>query len=121
MIETLPSDSPSILGFRISGRLHDEDYKTFIPTVEAALKVVQGKVSLLAKFEDFEGWDMHAAWDDMVFGVRHFADFERIAVVGDEEWQEWMARFAKPFTLAKVRHFKSADEAAAWVWLRDGD
>jgi hypothetical protein len=52
MIEQLDRGTGKILGFKMSGKLHDEDYKLFVPVVEAAMKA-QGKVRLLAQFEDF--------------------------------------------------------------------
>ena len=30
MIETLSTDSPKIAAFKLHGKLHDEDYKTFV-------------------------------------------------------------------------------------------
>ena len=30
MIEQLASDSPKVLGFKLSGKLHDEDYQRFV-------------------------------------------------------------------------------------------
>ena len=94
MIEQLKTDSPKILAFRMSGKLHDADYKTFVPAVEAAIEA-QGKVRLLALFEDFHGWDLHALWDDIKFSTKHCADMERIALVGDRKWEEWMAKVCK--------------------------
>src|ERR1700722_484963 len=55
MIETLPSPAANILGFRLSGKLHDADYKTFTPAIDAAAGT--SKVRLLAQFHDFQGWD----------------------------------------------------------------
>ena len=43
---------------------------------------------LFVLFEDFHGWDLHAAWDEFKFGLKHDADFERIAMVGDRKWQK---------------------------------
>jgi hypothetical protein len=119
MIDPIPTDSPKILGFKLTGKLHDEDYQTFVPSVETALAKAEGKVSLFAKFEDFQGWDLHAAWDDLKFGVRHYSDFGRIAMVGDKQWEEWMARFCRPFTRATVKYFDACEEEAAWAWLRE--
>ena len=34
MIEQLPESSGKYLGFRMSGKLHDADYKTFVPVVD---------------------------------------------------------------------------------------
>ncbi|WP_031435213.1 SpoIIAA family protein [Methylomarinum vadi] len=119
MIELIPNDSPKILGFKLTGTLHDEDYQAFIPVVEKTLAKAEGEVSLLAKFEDFHGWDLNAAWDDLKFGVQHYSDFDRIALVGDKQWEEWMARLCKPFTQATVKYFDISDEEAAWAWLRE--
>lgn len=119
MIEQLHTDSSKIVAFKLSGRLHDDDYRRFVPLVEAAIAKA-GKIRLLARFEDFQGWDLHAAWDDFKFGVSHYADFERIAMIGDRDWQEWMARFCRPFTKAEVKYFAEAEADAAWAWLGEG-
>jgi hypothetical protein len=117
MIEQLQTDSEKIVAFKLTGKLHDDDYKIFVPAVEAAISA-QGKVRLLAQFEDFHGWDAHAAWDDFKFGVKYYADFERLAFVGDKKWEEWMARFCKPFTQASVKYFDADQAESAWAWVR---
>ena len=116
MITQLESGAPNIVGFVLSGKLHDEDYRIFVPALEAAVSAAH-KLRLFARFEDFHGWDLHAAWDDFKFGLKHYATFERIALVGDRRWEEWMAILCKPFTQAEVRYFNATDEAAAWAWL----
>jgi hypothetical protein len=116
MIEQLPTGSPKALGFKMSGKLHDEDYKTFVPTVDNAI-AKEGKVRILAQFVDFHGWDLHALWDDIKFSTTHCTKIERIALVGDKKWEQWMAKVCKPFTMAKIRYFDAADldMASAWV------
>jgi hypothetical protein len=118
MIEQLKSDSAKTLGFKMSGKLHDEDYKKFVPIVEAA--VAAGKIRLLAQFEDFHGWDLHALWDDIKFSTKHCLDIERVALVGEKTWEKWMAKVCKPFTMAKIQYFDAANVAAAWAWLKEG-
>ena len=117
MIEQLPTGNDRILGFRLSGKLHDDDYKTFIPIVESAVET-HGKVRMLTEFHEFHGWDMPALWDDIKFAAKHCNDIERIAMVGEKAWQEWMAKICKPFTMAKIEYFNSVDIDAAWKWLR---
>ena len=116
MIEQLPESSEQVLGFQMSGKLHDEDYKHFVPMVDAAL-AKYGKVRLLARFHDFHGWDARALWDDIKFATTHCAKMDRIALVGEKSWEKWMAAVCKPFTLAKVRYFDAPDIEAAWAWL----
>ncbi len=118
MIEQLPGGSEKTLAFRLSGKLHDEDYKHFVPAIDTAA-AKEGKLRLLAEFHDFHGWDAHALWDDITFATTHLTKFDRIALVGDKKWEKWMAAVCKPFTMAKVRYFDTADVNAAWAWLRE--
>lgn len=119
MIEQLKTGSPKVVAFRLSDKLRDVDYRSFVPALEAAIAAA-GPIRLLAKFEDFHGWDLHAAWDDFKFGVQHHSDIERIALVGDRAWEQWMAKLCKPFTHAQVRYFDALQHEAAWAWLRAG-
>src|SRR5271166_2947978 len=112
MIEQLPAPSDKVLAFKMSGKLHDDDYKKFVPLIDAEL-AKQGKVRLLAVFEDFHGWDLHAIWDDIKFATTHCTKIERIALVGDKKWEAWMAKVCKPFTMAKLRYFDVSEIDAA--------
>ena len=118
MIEQLPTSSAKTLAFKLSGKLHDEDYKTFVPAVDAAV-AKEGKVRLFAQFEDFHGWDLHALWDDIKFATTHCTKIDRIALVGEKKWEEWMAKVCKPFTMAKLRYLDAAEAEAARVWLTE--
>ena len=116
MIEQLQSGFPSVLAFRLSGKLHDADYESFVPAIDAVL-AKEGKVRLLAQFHDFHGWDMHALWDDIKFSTTHCTKIERIALVGEEKWEKGMAAVCKPFTMAQIRYFDADEMKAAESWL----
>ncbi len=118
MIEAISFDSPKILGFKLSGTLHDEDYKNFVPVIDAAL-ASHDKVRLLAQFHDFRGWDLKALWDDIKLSTTHCTKIERIALVGEKAWEKWMAQVCKPFTMAKIRYFDVQELAAAKSWLTE--
>ena len=118
MIDVLPESSPKILGFKMSGKLHDEDYKKFVPLVDAEI-ASGGKINVLAQFHDFHGWDAKALWDDIRFSTTHCTNIARIALVGEKSWEKWMATVCKPFTMAKIRYFDVADIAAAQKWLEE--
>jgi hypothetical protein len=118
MIEQLPTSSENVLGFKLSGKLHDADYKNFVPVIDAAV-AKHGKVRILAQFHDFQGWDLHALWDDIKFSTTHCTKIDRIALVGDKTWQKWMAQVCKPFTMAKIRYFDATEIPAAQAWLAE--
>jgi len=118
MIEQIPLASDQAVGFKMSGKLHDEDYKTFVPLVDAAI-AKHGKVRMLAQFHDFHGWDLHALWDDIKFSTTHCTKIEKIALVGEKTWEKWMAKVCKPFTMAKIQYFEAGQLDAAKAWLAE--
>lgn len=58
-----------------------------------------------------------AAWEDTKFGVRHFNDIERLAIISGKTWEKGLAYFCKAFTLVRDRYFDidKRDETKAWV------
>ena len=119
MIQTVETGYRKVVGLMLVGKLHDEDYKQVLPKMESIL-TAEGKVRLFIQLEDFQGWDLRAAWDDLTFNLKHWADFERIAMVGDRKWEKWMANFCKAFMKAEVRCFDSSEIDAAWNWIQEG-
>ena len=118
MIEQISGLPPHTVGFKLTGKLHDEDYKKFVPLVDAEL-AQGGKVNVFAQFHDFHGWDLRALWDDIKFSTTHCTKIKRIALMGDKTWEKWMAAVCKPFTLAKVRYFDAGEIEAAKAWLAE--
>lgn len=117
MIEELTVQEPGIGAFKATGKLTDADYQQFVPHLQELIQHY-GKISLFLELEEFHGWDAKAAWDDLKVGFEHADDFERLAIVGDQAWEHWIALLAKPFTRARVRYFDAKDRDAAWDWLK---
>lgn len=116
MIRLSHSEESSTLFLEISEKLRKEDYEEFIQVVESMLQK-HGKIRMLVEMRDFHGWDAGALWEDIKFDVRHFNDIERLALIGDKQWQKGMAVFCKPFTKAKVRYFDASEVRQAGVWI----
>ena len=100
----------------VSGKLATKDYEHFVPEFERLVQK-HGKLRVLFDMTDFHGWEMGALWEDLKFDVKHFADVERIAMVGETKWESGMASFCKAFTKAAVRYFDHSQAAAARRWL----
>ena len=107
-----------ILVIHISGKLVKADYAPLEPEFERRVRQ-QGKVRVLFDLTGFHGWEAGAAWEDMKFGVAHYADISRLAMVGENKWQHAMATICRPFTKAVVRYFDHADSAGARAWLTE--
>jgi hypothetical protein len=107
-----------LLEAQLSGTLVKEDYAHFTPTVDRLVKE-HGKIRLLIEMHDFHGWTAGAACEDLSFGIEHFNDIERIAIVGETQWEHGMALFCKPFTRAQVRYFDHIADKEARAWIED--
>ena len=51
----------------------------------------------------FSGWEWRAAYDDAAFGIKHWNDIERVALIGDARWQ------------ARLRQ----KSPIAWGWIQE--
>ncbi len=119
MLQFLPVIDNDIIAVRASGKLTHEDYENFLPQLEAQLNTFKN-VSILFELDNFSGWELEAAKDDMKFGIEHYTDFDRLAIVGDKAWEHWMVLIAKPFLLSsEIRYFDRENLQEAWDWLRE--
>jgi hypothetical protein len=115
-VQLTEKEGGKVLEVQVTGKLAHQDYQRFVPEFDRLIKK-HGKVRLLFEMVDFHGWEPQAAWDDLKLGVKHLSDIERIAMVGQKKWQEWMASFCRPFTTAKIRYFETGTIEEARTWL----
>lgn len=117
MITILPETRGNLVAIRASGRLTHADYRDFVPQLEGIIDR-EGPLRLLVDLSDFEGWELKAAWDDFLLGVKHVGDFERMAMIGDRDWQKIAARVTDALTGCAVRTFGERQWDEAWAWVR---
>lgn len=106
-----------IVTLTFKGKVTKEDYEMFVPQIEGLMQG-DAKIRLLVELHDFKGWTAGAFWEDTKFAARHFNDIERLAIVGEAQWEKGMAKFIKPFTMAEVRYFDMQDRHRAQDWIR---
>lgn len=118
LLNVAGESDPRVIRATVTGQLHESDYHHLTPQIEQLLKR-HAAVRMLVHLSDFKGWSPGAAWEDAKLGFHHLADFERLAVVGDRRWEEWMTRLARPFTLADVRYFEPPEMEKALAWISE--
>ena len=116
MFQEMDRSAGNILGFKVSGKLADSDYKTLTPIIDETTARF-GKVRLLMLMDEFEGITLHAAWDDFVFMLKHRDAIERLALVGEDRWERWLAKLGRPFIKGETEYFDKAQLDEAWQWL----
>ena len=120
MIEIEHGPSRDLVTIRAAGRLTAEDYDRALPELETAITNAEGKLNAVIRLEDLQGWDPVALWKDLKFDVRHYNDFERIAVVGETTSESWIARLSSVATAAEMRFFERGEEVRAQDWALSG-
>ena len=99
-------------------KLTKSDYALFVPQLENLMEK-EGAIRVLVEFQHFQGWTIGALWEDTKFGAKHFNDIDRLAIVGDRQWEKHLATFIKPFTKATVRYYDKTEKEEAKNWLRE--
>ncbi len=109
--------SDNVLTFKITGRLYQAE---FAAAQQRAGEIIrqQGKVRFLVLVDNFAGMDNAGDWGDVSFQMDFDEFIEKIAIVGDKQWEE----LAEVFTGKGIRHiaieyFLPADLAKAKTWL----
>ncbi|HIP93815.1 MAG TPA: hypothetical protein EYH20_00585 [Leucothrix sp.] len=114
MIKEIPINESHIYAFEVSGKLVAEDYVTLRPRIERLLKK-EGRISLLIKAENFEGWTLQAMWEDMKIGLEHDEDFLRIAFVGSRLRDKILTEIGDFFLAAEIEYFDNESDALTWL------
>jgi hypothetical protein len=120
MIEKLSGSVGNFLAFKASGKLTDHDYKEiFVPALKATVEAY-GKIRIVFELaENFQGWDAHAAWDEIKLEPMHFNNIERAAFIGHSRWEKWMTKLMKPFTKGQIKYFEANKAGDAWKWAAE--
>jgi hypothetical protein len=119
VIEFMPESSGGVVGIRVAGKLTDADYKVeLIPRLQSPFRQYGRLRVLFILDETFQGWDLHAAWDDALLGFQHRTDFQKIATVGAPSWVEVSIKLMGFLIRSEIRMFPRDQESSAWEWLR---
>ena len=119
MLKLLRDMPPDVLAVEAVGQVTHADYWTIlIPTAEAMMATGPIKMIYIIG-EKCSGYDVEALWDDGTFGIKHWREFKRIAVVADQAWLRAAVSMFAPFFPAEVRLFSLSELSAAKVWIID--
>ncbi len=116
MLQLLDFTQKNIIATKATGKLTEMDYGKLLPVLFNKMKDY-GKVRWYFEMENFDGWELKALWEDVKFDIKHANDFEKIAMVGEKKWQEWMADAMKIFTSAEIKYFDLIEKEEAKKWI----
>ncbi|MGC9523645.1 MAG: STAS/SEC14 domain-containing protein [Anaerolineae bacterium] len=117
MFTMMDRSTEDCLGVEVSGMVRAEDYEKIKPVLANAIKA-HGTISLVVYVKDFEGLGgMDALHEDLRLAFNEYKDIAKVAIVGDDRWQEWAAKLLSALTPGtQERYFEPEQMDEAWTW-----
>jgi hypothetical protein len=104
------------LSFKAIGTLTHQDYEKITPMIDSALAGVKdAKINAFFDMSELDGWEIRAAWDDFKLGLKHGSEFNKVAILGNKDWQKWAAKIGSWFIAGEIKTFEQAEDALAWL------
>jgi len=106
-----------LLQLKVRAMFTKADYDRIIEIAKKAIER-EGKVLALVILEAFEGWERRGDWGDVSFMMEQGQHLEKMAIVGDDKWQDEAFAFtAKGFRATVIEFFTPSRLNEARTWL----
>ncbi len=115
----LPLTQDNLIAVRVSAILTSEE----LGHLEAMIKHViaqYGEVRLYFEMEQFSGWEPGSFLENAFFELVHAHQFSKVAMVGEKNWQAWLARLMNVVKRGEVRYFDLDQRVQALEWIQYG-
>lgn len=108
-------ENNNLVNIAVMGEFTIADFKQFEEHALYKLKEA-GKVNLLFDLRGMIDYTPDVAWEEIkFFSHEHNHDFNKIAVVTDDQWLTWQAWLSRLFVDADIRAFSDYSDAQGWV------
>jgi hypothetical protein len=118
MIEFHSNVEEAWIEAKIRGKIEATDFEKIEPVADGLIEH-EGKLKgLVLNVTEFSGWEsLNALLTHLKFVKAHHRYLERVALVGNRQWQEAVPKLASIFVAATLKFFpeENLDEARAWV------
>jgi uncharacterized membrane protein len=114
MYRKLPKSAGNTLAYALEVELSEEDVQNIQAELSAAIEQ-HGSLRLLVRADGLDDIEPWAVWQDLKMAPDYMRHIERLAVVGDRRWHDWVAKLSNSF--ADAAYFEPAEATRAWQWL----
>ena len=116
VLKILKERDDAVLSLRATDYLTKEDLDGFFHAAEEKIRK-HGKARVLLHLQDFRGWAPGASGDASNSRQAQRDNIERLAIVGDTGWEEWLTRIYEPLLSAQIKHFSASELEVASRWI----
>lgn len=120
MFDTIDYPEQNLLTLTISGTLTKEHYDAIVPLLDE--KIARwGKINLYLDVRSFNYITAAALWKDIKLDVRHWRDFNRIAITSDDSnLLKAATALATLVSPAEIHHYTLEQKEEALHWAATG-
>lgn len=113
------SDFPEdkIVALTIDGHISTEDFDKLKKQLESRIENWD-EVKILEVVKSFTGMSPKALFEDIKFGLNHYKDFSKAAVVTDKKWIDLLTKAIAPVAPFPVKVFELSELDTAKNWLK---
>ena len=117
-VRFIQTTSDNVVAYEVDGRLREKDIKYAVEAVKPYLER-EGKVNVLARLKNFNGFDLTAVFDDDLAKLKYKAlsKVDKYAVVGAKPWMRNFLELLSPLFSVQIKVFEASEEAVAWEWV----
>lgn len=91
-----------------------DDFREFENAVTDELKQYD-HVNLLLDLSSMTGFSLDVVLEELRFNKQHSHDYQKIAVITENQWVTWASWLATAFVTAEARQFDDVESANAWL------
>ena len=114
---TIKKIAAHVIRLVIDGEVKQTDIDQAANVMEESLKE-HGKLRLLMEVKNLAGYDSIAAFmKDAQKTFQHYTDFEKIAVVTEEQWLADVASLGDLINPANIKQFSLSERELAEEWI----
>ena len=104
----------NILHATVLGEFTLADFQEFEKSMLYGMQF-QGKVNLVVDLRDMLDYTIDVAWEELRFSREHANQFNKIAIITNNQWLTWSAWLNRLFMDAEIQVFTTLELADEWV------
>ncbi|UYZ59897.1 SpoIIAA family protein [Hymenobacter latericus] len=118
MLRAVDHPDHNLLTFIINGPISRADYDQVVPVLEQ--KIARwNKVNVCVEVRHFDGISLRALWEEIRQDIKHYKDFNRVAVITeDSALVNAAVGLGTSLTPALIKHFTPQQKQSAEDWAR---
>ena len=115
---TIAEGEQGTLHVHADGQLTTEDYVDFVTRLEWFMAGRDAPIDMLVELgSNFGGWNLDTLFRDKGFSLTAAGSIRRIAIVGDQRWEDWATGALYAKLAADSRVFLTTSKLDASRWL----